>query len=328
MAMGAETLDIYVIDTEGGKAVIVRSPEGESLLIDAGYPGNGDRDTKRIVSMARSLGIARFDYVVVTHYDKDHSCNIPNVDALVPGRVFIDHGDPLPTQDPAMIQANYDPYIKAIGGRRRISVKPGDTIPMKGVKITVLSAGGATISRPLPGAGQANALCGRAVRSTRTDTDDNAGSVGLLFEFGAFRMLDLADLLQSMEWNLVCPNNLIGMVDLFMVSHHGFAFSNSEVLVHAVRPMVAIMNNGDSKGGEPAVFDIVKSSPGLVDLWQMHRSPAAGDRNSPEDFIANLDPRSTCKGNAIHVSVSTQTGGTSFTVTNMRNRFSKTYKHQ
>ena len=320
-AVGSETLDIYVIDTEGGKAVIIQSPDGEAMLIDAGNPTPDGRDTNRIVETAKSLGIKQFDYVVATHYDGDHSGNVAAVDAKIPGRVFVDHGDPLPTQDAQPRRMFYDPYIKAIGERKRISVKPGDTIPMKGVKITVVTAGGEAISTALPGAGQPNELCAGTERPTYTDTDDNRGSVGLLFEFGKFRMLDLADLLASVEYKLVCPNNLVGTVDLFMVSHHGFNMSNSKVLVHAIRPRVAIMNNGGRKGGSPDVLNILKTSPGFVDLWQLHYSSAAGDKNAPEDFIANLkDP---CEGKMVKVSV--QKDG-SFTVTNARNNFSKTYK--
>jgi competence protein ComEC len=320
-AVGSETLDIHVIDTEGGKAVILQSPEGETMLIDAGYPTPDGRDTNRIVEMAQSLGIKQFDYAVATHYDADHSGNIANLDAKIPIKVFIDHGDPLPTQNPRARQAYYEPYIKVIGDRKRISVKPGDTIPLKGVKITVLSAGGETISSALPGAGQPNELCAASERSTRTDTDDNAGSVGLLLEFGKFRMLDLADLLTSIEWKLVCPNNLIGTVDLFMVSHHGFSYSNSKVLMHAIRPKVAIMNNGSRKGGQSEVLDIVRTSPGLLDVWQMHYSNAAGEKNAPEDFIAN--PKDPCEGKAINISA--QKDGI-FTITNARNSFAKTYK--
>ncbi len=320
-AMAADTLDIHVIDVEGGKAVIIQSPEGETMLIDAGYPRPDDRDTKRVVETAQALGIKQFDYIVATHYDADHSGNISAVDAKIPGKVFVDHGDPLATQNPRAGQMFYEPYIKAIGDRKRLSVKPGDTIPMKGVRITVVSAGGKALSTALPGAGQPNPLSAGVEKPTYTDTDDNGGSVGLLFEFGKFRMLDLGDLLSSVEYELVCPNNLIGTVDLFMVSHHGFAVSNSKALVHAVRPKVAVMNNSSRKGGKPEVFDIVKSSPGFVDLWQMHSAGAAGDKNAPEDFIAN--PKDPCEGKAIKVSARKDGG---FTLTNLRNNFAKAYK--
>ena len=106
-----------------------------------------------------------------------------------------------------------------------------------------------------------------------------------------------------------------------MVSHHGFKVSNSDLLVHSLRPKVAIMNNGPRKGGEPRVLDTIKSSPGLQDLWQLHFTTASGEKNTPVDFIANPDPNCEAK----MIKVSAQRDGT-FTVTNTRNNFSKTYQ--
>ncbi len=321
VAVAADTLDIYVIDTEGGKSMVLVTPDGEKMLVDGGYPSRDDRDTKRIVAVAKAVGIKQFDYILATHYDSDHVGNIPHVDSLIPGKVFIDHGEPIPTLNAGSRRSNYEPYVKAIGDRKRISVKPGDVLPLKGLHITVVTAGGKAISKPLPGGGQPNELA-PASRPTYTDSDDNAGCIGLLYEFGKFRMLDLADLLSAVEYDLMCPKNPIGTVDLFMVSHHGLKVSNAKFLVHALHPKAAIMNNGPRKGGDAQTLDIVKSSPGLQDLWQLHYSPkAGGPKNAPADFIANeQDP---CEGKPIKVVV--QRDGT-FTITNTRNSFSKAYK--
>lgn len=322
MASAVDTLDVYVVDTEGGKAVILLTPDGETMLVDAGYPTQDDRDTNRIVEVAQAAGIKQFDYIVATHYDADHSGNIPRVDARIPGKVFVDHGEPIPTLNTSSRSSNYEPYLKAIGDRKRMSVRPGDVVPMKGLQITVVTAGGKALSKPLPGGGQLNESA-PASRPTYQDRDDNAGSVGLLYEFGKFRMLDLADLLAPIEYDLTCPRNLVGDVDLFMVSHHGLKVSNSKFLVHALRPKVAIMNNGARKGGEPETLDVLNSSPGLQDLWQLHYSNAGGQKNAPADFIAN--PKEPCEAKLIKLTV--QRDGT-FTITNTRNNFSKTYKPQ
>ena len=86
----------------------------------------------------------------------------------------------------------------------------------------------------------------------------------------------------------MCPSNRLGTVDLFIVSHHGQAISNSEVLVHALAPRVAIMNNGTRKGGQPDAMKVLHSSPGLEDLWQMHFSQLSGQEYTvPGMFIAN-----------------------------------------
>ena len=289
------------------------------MLVDAGFPTADGRDTKRIVSAARAIGIKQFDYILVTHYDSDHVGNVPNVDAQIPGRTFVDHGEPLPTATARGIRKDYESYIKMIGDRKRLIVKPGDTIPLKGVRITVVTSAGEVLSKPLPGAGQPNEFA-VGVEPDPIDNWDNAGSVGLLYQFGKFRMLDLADLLQPIEYKLMHPANLVGTVDLFMVSHHGSKLSNSKMLVHAVHPKAAIMNNGSRKVGDEQVFDVLKSSLGLLDIWQMHTSLKAGDKNSSADFIAN--PNDPCEGK--NIKVSAKSDGT-FTVTNPRNDFSKTY---
>ncbi len=318
----ADTLEIFVVDTEGGKAMIVLTPAGESMLVDAGYPTDDDRDTKRIVEAARAAGIKQFDFIAATHYDADHSGNVPRVDAIIPGKVFVDHGEPIATLNAQSRSRNYEPYVKAIGDRKRLSVKPGDTIPLKGVRITVVTAGGKAITEPLPGGGQPNKLT-PAARPTYQDRDDNAGSIGLLYEFGKFRMLDLADLLAPVEYDLMCPKNLVGTVDLFMVSHHGLDRSNHPALVHGLWPKAAIVNNGERKGVSPAVVQALRSSPGLQDVWQLHYSVTAGaELNPPEQFLANMKAQD-CPGH--YIKVSARRDG-SFTVTNSRNNFSKTYK--
>jgi competence protein ComEC len=321
MVSAADTLDIYVLDVEGGKAVIIITPEAQTMLIDAGYPRQDDRDTNRIVEAAESLGIKEFDYIVSTHYDADHAGNVPTLAARIPAKVYVDHGEILPTSNERDKKNFYEPYINFVSDKKRMIVKPGDEIPVKGLKITVVSSGGKAITEPLPGAGRPNELFVDAPRPDITDVYDNAGSVGLLYEFGRFRMLDLADQLQPGEYDLVYPNNLIGKVDLFMVSHHGFKVSNSKILVHTISPRVAIMNNGPRKGGEAEVFDILASSPGLEDLWQLHFAQGVGkEKNRPEQFIANIE--SPCQAKMIKISA--REDGT-FTVTNTRNDFSKTY---
>lgn len=279
-----DTLDFYVINTEGGKAVIMQTPAGDAMLIDAGNPTRDGRDTKRIVAAAQAIGIKQFDYILATHYDGDHVANITNVDAQIPTRVFVDHGEILPTATARGERQNYEAYLKLVGDRKRLIVKPGDRIPLNGVEVTVVTAGGEVVSKPLPGGGQPNEFCADA-KSDPIDDWDNAASVGLFCRFGKFRMLDLADLLQMVECKLMCPTNLVGMVDLFMVSHHGLKMSNSKMLVHALHPKVAIMANGPRKGGDPAVLDILKSSPGCWTSGKPTSPRARGTRMRPRTSL-------------------------------------------
>src|SRR5258705_8527907 len=97
-------------------------------------------------------------------------------------------------------------------------------------------------------------------------------SVASYITFGKFRATHLGDLTRNMEFKLMCPNATLPPVDLFLGMHHGQDSSNSPVMDHALRPRVAIMNNGTRKGGEPYTMMSIHSSPGFEDLWQRHFS--------------------------------------------------------
>jgi hypothetical protein len=202
-----------------------------------------------------------------------------------------------------------------------IEVKPGDKLPIQGMEVSILTAAGNKIAAPLAGGGGPNALCA-SFTPKGEDKSENARSVGNIVEFGKVRLINLGDLTWNKEQELVCPNNLIGTVDIYLTTHHGMNASNPETLIHALRPRVAIMNNGAKKGGSPDTWQIIRKSPGLEDIWQLHFALAGGkESNSPDVFIANTDP--ACQGKWIKLSV--QPDGT-FTVTNSRNSYSKTYK--
>ena len=199
-----------------------------------------------------------------------------------------------------------------------MTVKPGDTIPVKGLNVTVLTANGEHIASPVSGGGGANSLCGK---SFPEDPTENARSLGFLLQFGKFRFIDLGDLTSQKELELVCPENRVGPVDVYLTTHHGMDTSNAQGIVHAIHPRVAVMNNGAKKGGAPEAWQTIHKSPGLEDLWQVHFAIAGGkDNNSPEPMIANLVEN--CEGNYIKVSAS-EDG--SFTVYNSRNKYKKTY---
>jgi len=119
----------------------------------------------------------------------------------------------------------------------------------------------------------------------------------------------------------VCPKNLIGSVDLYLTTHHGLFQSNAKVIVNALHPRVAIMNNGPHKGGSPEAWETVHNSPGLEDLWQLHSAlDSDKEHNVAESLIANL--AESCEGKYIQVTANLDG---SFTVLNSRNGFKKTY---
>ncbi len=284
-----KTLQIYFVDVEGGQATLFVTPEGKSLLIDTGWPGNNGRDADRILAATKLAGIARIDFVLLTHYHTDHAGGIVQLAARVPIQTVIDHGENREPQDAATEEAwqNYEKLL-AKEKFKRIVAKAGGTLPLEGIEARVVSSDGAVIEKPLSRGGGANTSC-HASEPRPADQTENARSLGVLFTFGKLRILDLGDLTWDKERELVCPVNKLGAIDIYIVSHHGWIQSNSPELLNAIAPRVAIMDNGATKGGSPSSWDIVKKSPQLEDFWQLHFSMEGGAaHNAAEPFIANL----------------------------------------
>jgi competence protein ComEC len=339
----SKSLHIYVVDVEGGNATLIVSPTGESLLIDAGNPSDG-RDARRIVAAASDAGVKQIDHLITTHYHADHLGGLPELLPLLPIRHFIDHG---PNIDPMGSGAKFESVYKEMYAKAKHTVaRPGDKIPIAGIDVRVVTSNGETIKTPLQGAGTPNPYCATFMPGTNNLEDPM--SVGVHLTFGRFRTVHLGDLTKNKEFELMCPSNRLGTVDVMLGVHHGQATSNSEVMVHALRPRAIIMNNGTRKGGEPEVMRTIHASPGLEDLWQMHFSLLSGQEYTvPGMFIANIadaapseipvaptpapqpgagaTPPPAHNGAAHWIKLVAEQDG-SYTITNARNGFSKTYK--
>jgi beta-lactamase superfamily II metal-dependent hydrolase len=279
-------LTIYTIDVEGGQATLLVSPSNASLLVDTGWPGNNGRDADRIVAAMHDAGLTQIDHVLITHHHDDHVGGVPNLVARVKVGEFLDHGEN--REDADDTRHNYAEYLKAIGNTPRRIVHPGDTIAIPGLSAIVITADGEQIAS-VPGVKpEPNPYCATEPHWD-LDTTENPRSAGVLIRFGKFRFLDLGDLTKAKEIPLVCPVNLIGRVDLYLVNHHGFNLSNSKAFVDAIHPRVAIMDNGAHKAGSPEAWQTVHESPALEDLWMLHTAEGSdAAHNSAAPLIANL----------------------------------------
>ena len=335
-SLPGETLDIYVIDVEGGEATLFVAPSGESMLVDTGWPGLDGRDADRIASVANQAGVTQIDHLIVTHFHTDHMGGATQLADRLPILHFVDHGTTVDQGDRASAAFEVYSNLRSRGTHR--IVRPGDPVPVAGLEVRIIASDGSVLTTPLAGAGDANAFCegftrhGEDITSRFGDAEDQR-SVSAFVGFGHFRTVIMGDLTWNKEQALMCPENTIGTVDLYLVSHHGSDTSGSEALVHALRPRVAVMNNGPRKGGAVQTFQILRAAPSLEHLWQNHYSVAGGDEyNMPERFIANLQDEPQVPDNpAVHMGtadwlkVSARRDG-SFTVTNSRNGFSRSYE--
>ena len=314
----SKDLVIYAVDVEGGQATLFVAPGGGSLLVDTGWPGNNGRDADRIKAAMKDAGISKIDKVLITHYHNDHVGGVPNLVQRVQVGEFIDHG--VNREDSDITREDTANYMKAIEGRQRRVVHPGDTIDIPSLTINVLTADGEHVSS-VPGIKPApNPYCATEPKWD-LDQTENPRSVGFLLRFGSFRLLDLGDLTKPKEVELVCPNNPIGTVDLYVVTHHGFNQSSARAIVDAIHPRVAVMDNGAHKAGSPEAWQTVHESPGLEDLWMLHTAEGSdAAHNSPDALIAN--PKGDGDGAWLKI-VARRDG--SFTVTNSRTAQTKTY---
>ncbi len=340
-------LEIYIVDVEGGNATLFVTPSGETVLIDTGNGGNqAARDAGRIMEAAKDAGVTKIDHLIITHWHGDHFGGLQELARQIPIAHYYDHG-PNVQATPATDDFFKTVYEPLTAKATHTVVKPGDTIPLKDLKWNVVAAAGNVLKTNLQSAGRPNPYCAES-KPQDPDPTENAQSVSSYITFGKFRMVHMGDLTYNKELDLMCPNNRLGTADLFIVSHHGQAISNSPALVHALHPRAAIINNGTRKGGQPDAMKVLFSSPGLEDLWQMHFSLLSGQEYTvPGAFIANqidqpdaslpvaawnpppqgqqAPPAPVHNGKSYYFKVVAQQDG-AFTVTNMRNNFSKTYR--
>jgi competence protein ComEC len=329
-AAPAKSLDIYFIDVEGGQSTLLVTPQHESLLIDTGWAGSGaagakpgdpaqSRDAQRILAAARDAGLTQIDYLLITHFHPDHEGGVVELSQLMPIRHFIDHGTLSPeAEKDADFKESFLRYLTVRDKLPHIEPRPGDRLPVAGIDAIVVSSAASTISKPLAGAGEINAACGQSAFPAR-DPYENPRSTGILVRYGKFHFLDVGDLSGQPLFDLTCPKSLVGPVDVYLVAHHGGPDAADPASFAAFRPRVAIMNNGVIKGGALATYEALHHVPGLEDVWQLHRSEAAGEKNFGADHIANLDESS-----AHWIKLSAADDG-SFHVTNHRTGDYKIY---
>jgi beta-lactamase superfamily II metal-dependent hydrolase len=330
----ANGMRIAWIDVEGGASTLFIAPSGESLLFDTGYEA-GDRDAKRIFAAAQKAGLTKLDHVVISHWHGDHVGGLAALAKMIPIGHLYDHGDGVQPEDRARLEG-----YKTVAAGKRTILKPGDTIPFAGVNVQVVSAEGPLIDHPINGGGP-NPYCANAAQMGPA-APENQRMVGLLITYNSFKLLSLADLDWQKEMELVCPVNKVGEVTVWTVSRHGgLDDSGAPPLIQAIKPKVIVINNGPRKGlgqtderakplpGNYAPYE--KNSylrlaklPGVEGIWQEHLSLIDKDpaHNTQPDMIANPEEGANDAGNPITATVSAD--GT-FTLTNTRNNFSKTY---
>jgi len=309
-AFAADTLKITAIDVEGGFATLYVTPRGHSLLIDTGWPAGmgGVRpgqsapptpsSAERIAAAVKAAGLARIDFLLVTHYHVDHVGGAVELLSLLPVGTVLDHG---PNREASTPDANpkflamepatlYPRYLQAIGRRPHRVMKPGETLSIDGLMITTVNSDGAVLVAPL-GKGEPGTGCAAATTNDDLGGEENPRSLGVLMTWGRARILSLGDTTWNVENSLVCPRDLIGPVDLMFADNHGTENANSPTLLGTVQPRAVVFNNGAAKGAAAQSIAAVQASPRIKGIWQLHFAEQHPDVNAPQDNIVNLSGR-------------------------------------
>lgn len=196
-----------------------------------------ERDWQCITEAVKFARIQRLDFLLIIHYHHDHVGGVPLLVRAVPVGSFIDHG--LLHQPGKPMDEDYGAYQEILApaqiqAHRRPTRRQPAAMPIWSIMRCrareaqlVLQVVGTAPCRSVP---------------------KNARSVGILLAFGKLRILDLGDLTWDNEIQLMCPNNKLGKIDLYTVSHHGFEQSGSPALVDAIFPRIAVMDNAQRRG--------------------------------------------------------------------------------
>ena len=304
-------MDIYFIDMNGGAATLIVTPANETVLIDSGMAL--ERDAGRIERVLKNVvGRDVIDHVITTHWHLDHYGAIGLLENRIEFSRFYDKGIPDSLkEDPKNFPKLIAAYKRVSEGKRQ-QVKAGDEIPLKqagGKKVSLRCLMVNAVPADVAGA-SLNPLCDRH-KTKGLGIEDNARSIATLLSYGDFQFCVPGDLTWEVEKDLVCPKNRVGQVEMIQVSHHGLPSSSNPVMVHAVQPKVAVMCNGPTQGGAPSVLKTYRESPGIADIWQMHRNWKLSEKdNLPANRTANWNNRKGGEFIKVHV----EPGGKSFSV--------------
>lgn len=310
-------LDIHWIDVEGGAATLVITPAGESILFDTGYARFAGRIHDHLTRVA---GLKQLDFLVTTHYDGDHYEGAVPLSRLIDVVNLVDNG-----RFDGMRRDPGEEYFN-LRCDKKIVINPGDELPLRQagqaaqVQLKCLATR-MEFMEPPAGAGSNESICANLVTKD-PDPSENANSTVFLLSLGDFEFFDAGDLTWNLEANLVCPVNLVGVVDVYQVTHHGLDRSNNAAVIRSLKPTVSVMNNGPRKGTESETFANLKGSDSIQAMYQLHKNERADGNvnNTASDYIAN-PARTTGR----HIKLSVAPDGKTYTVTIPSNGHRRTF---
>ena len=225
---GDLSLEIFFIDVNHGDATLLVSSTGKTLLIDSGTKGCG----QTIANLLESFGIDGIDYFVATHYHSDHLGGIDELVRLgIPVRTAFDRGARDSLSLAKQAERSYSDYIDSVG-KEAITLRPGDVVEIEpSLLVRCLAAGGDVFGD----------------NKLTVGLDENDNSLALQIEMGDFCLFVGGDLGHHTE-GLLVQSSQLSQADIYQVNHHGSDTSSSKSFLERIKPLVAVISNGNHGG--------------------------------------------------------------------------------
>lgn len=252
-----QPLIVHFLDVGYGDAIVLRLPEGKTILVDGGRPEEG----QKVSAILRDLGIHKLNYVVITHFHKDHAGGLASVRGQSLNPTSLSKTDRLEGIFIPMLPETVEPEVEIVKARiQQLSyriVRRGKILPIStSVKLDVLHP------ETLKG-------------------DPNEDSLVLMLTHGQVKIFFTGDIGLEAQKELVQIYGSRLKSDVMKVPHHG-----GEVLeefIEAVSPREAILSVGPNPYGspKPEVLDWYSKKGILV-----HRTDLVGNITAISDGLS------------------------------------------
>ncbi len=212
----SKKLEVHFIDVGQGDSILILSPEGRAVLIDAGPRAGGEI----VLNLLRGKGIETLDLVVATHAHLDHIGGLERILKTIPTRYYMDPGYPHGSRAyHRLLETLEELEIPVLTGRagRRVNLGGGSVMEI------------VAPSEPL---------------HSGTRSDVNSNSIVAHVTHGDVSILLTGDAEKQTERYLVTKGNITAQV--LKVAHHGSRHSSTNPFLEMVAPEVAVIQVGEN----------------------------------------------------------------------------------
>ena len=223
--IGTEGLKVTIVDVGKGDCILVET-DGKYVLIDAGYA----ETASEVISYFKDLGVERLEYVIITHYDKDHVGGAANIiKAFDIGRIY------LPDYDGA--SKYYTAFKNAVSqyGLDTVRVSEDTVFSVSGAEFTIFPSDIAYVHEVW-----------------QEEGNDNDVSLVISLIYGEDSYMFAGDLeVEGVDSYLAKGH---GQYDVLKVPHHGIKEKNTDELIEDVKPQIAVITDSEKDKADKKVL--------------------------------------------------------------------------